>query len=198
MTPKDSFRPLRRLLSISMVAGGLLLGLAARADSGQGTFSIATIAGVGLSYSGAIDVKGEGKFVLTGDGTNLVFRTRGADILMRDGRQSYTVGDSSKIGLKSSDSITLTVVKSDLAFPEAGQQSSGRVTGKLSMLGRTSTVTVRYVASEEAGRYSISLAGFEFDYTKHTADGRLACVSFVCARPMVTIATSGAVIEVSR
>lgn len=198
MIPKDSFRLLRRLLSISVVGGGLLLGVAAQADGGQGTFSLAAIASVDTTPSTSIEVKGDGKFVLSGDAANLVFKARAADIVMRDGLQPHTVGDGSKIGLKSSDSITLTVVKSNLKFPEAGQQSTGAVPGKLSMLGKTSTVTVRYVAREEAGKYSISLAGFDFDYTKHTADGRRACLLAVCVRPTVTIATNSAIIEVSR
>ena len=197
MSPKDPFRTMRRLLAVSVVAGRLLLGVAAQADSGQGTFSIAAIAGVGVTSS-TVDVRGDGKFSLVGDSANVVFKAKAADIVMRDGLQSSTVGDGSKIGLKSTDSITLTVAKSGLRFPETGQQLASSVLGKLSMLGRTSTVTVRYVANEEAGKYAISLAGFDFDYTKHTANGSRACLSLVCVRPTVTIATSGAVIEVSR
>jgi len=198
MTSKNSFRLLRRLLSVSVAAGALLLGVVAHADSGHGTFSIAGVAGVGANYSNPVAVKGDGKFTLVGDAANVVLKAKAADILMRDGLQSYTVGENSRIGLKSSNVITLTVAKSDLKLPEAGQQAASVAPGKLSMLGKTSTVTVKYVASEEGGKYAISLAGFDFDYTKHTADGERACLMLVCVRPMVTIATSSAIVEVSR
>jgi hypothetical protein len=198
----------RRFVSAATL-GALLLGVAtASADGphhgrhgkhgGRGKFALTTIAGVGDSYTGKLDVKGDGKFNVQDDGDNLVFTSNVADgeLNMKDGRQKHTVGDDSKLGLKKGAKVSLTVEKSKLNYPEAGKEASGSVPAKVKMLGKESSVTVKYTVKEDGGKYVIKNASFDFDYTKHVAEGKKVCLMLVCVKPVVTINISDAVIDV--
>lgn len=198
MNSKHTVSSVRRFVSAATAATVLLLGAAAQADGGRGNFSITTIAGAGESYTGKLDVKGDGKFSVKEEGGNLVFTAKAAELNMKDGRQKHTVGDDSKLGLKQAHSITLTVEKSKLNFPEAGKEASGSVPGKLTMLGKTSDVNVKYKVKEEGGKYTVVSASFDFDYTKHTADGKKVCLMVVCVKPTVSISISNATIEAKK
>ena len=192
---------LRRFVTVATL-GALMLGVAsASADGGgKGNFALTTIAGVGDSYTGKLDVKGDGKFSVKEDGGNLVFTSSVADgdLNMKDGRQKHTVGDDSKLGLKKGQKVSLIVEKSKLTFPEAGKEASGSVPGKLKMLGKEQSVTVKYTVKEDGGKYVIKNASFEFDYTKHVADGKKVCLMLVCVKPMVSINITGGVVEAKK
>jgi hypothetical protein len=191
---------LRRLVTAATM-GALLLGVAsASADGGgggHGKFELVTIAGVGDSYTGKLDVKGDGKFSVKEEGGHLVFKSNLADgeLNMKDGRQKHTVGDDSKLGLKKGKHVTLTIEKSKLTFPEAGKEVSGSVPGKVRMLEKESSVTVKYTVKEDGGKYIINSASFDFDYTKHVADGKKVCLMLVCVKPIVTIKITDGVVE---
>ena len=194
---------LRRFVTAAAM-GALLLGVAsASADgggSGKGKFELVTIAGVGDSYTGKLDVKGDGKFSVKEEGGNLVFKSNLADgeLNMKDGRQKHTVGDDSKLGLKKGKHVTLTIEKSKLTFPEAGKEASGSVPGKIRMLEKESSVTVKYTVKEDGGKYIIKSASFDFDYTKHVADGKKVCLMLVCVKPIVTIKITDGVVETKK
>jgi YceI-like domain len=192
---------LRRFVSVVTAASVLTLGVAsAFADGGgKGTFSLSTIAGMGEKYTGKLDVKGGGKFAVSEAGGNLVFTLKASDLNMKDGRQKHTVGKDSKLGLNSDHSITLTIEKSKLSFPEAGKEVSGKVPGTLNMLGKPETVTVAYTVKEEGGHYVVQSANFDFDYTKHVAGGKQVCLLVVCVKPTVSVVIDkGAVIEAKK
>jgi hypothetical protein len=193
---------LRRFVTMAAAASVLVLGVAsASADGGgKGSFALTTIAGVGDSYTGKLDVKGDGKFSVKDEGANLVFVSNVADgeLNMKDGRQKHTVGDDSKLGLKKGQKVKLTIEKSKLTFPEAGKESSGSAPGKLSMLGKESTVTVKYSVKEDGGKYIIKSASFDFDYTKHMADGKKVCLMMVCVKPIVNISINNGVVEAKK
>ncbi|HXK18533.1 MAG TPA: hypothetical protein VNG33_12055 [Polyangiaceae bacterium] len=192
---------LRRFVTVAAAASVLMLGVVAQADGGgKGSFELTTIAGVGDSYTGKLDVKGDGKFSVKDEGDKLVFTSNVADgeLNMKDGRQKHTVGDDSKLGLKKGQKVKLTIEKSKLSFPEAGKESSGSAPGKLSMLGKESSVTVKYSVKEDGGKYVIKNASFEFDYTKHVADGKKVCLMLVCVKPMVSISITGGVVEAKK
>ncbi len=215
---------LRRLLAAA-AAGALLCGVgSASADdrgNGGGTFTITTIAGVGEGYTGKLDVKGDGKFKVKDAGPNLVFTSHigFGELNMKDGRQKHTVGEDSKLGYKRGARVKLVVDKSKLTFPAPGQEASGTVTGKLVVIakfkekdkdgketdkdkdapvGQEETVTVKYTVKEEGGKYTIKNASFDFDYTKHTLDGKKVCLMLVCVKPQVTINAKGADIEATK
>jgi hypothetical protein len=206
---------LRRLLAVAATSA-LLLGVgSASADGGvgKGAFEINTIAGMGESYTGKLNVKGDGKFTVKDEGGKLVFTVKvikpreghedeDLTIRMKDGRQKHTVGDDSKLGLKWDSKITLEVEKGKLTFPEAGKESSGTAPGKLSMLGKTSDVNVKYTVKEAGGKYTISSASFDFDYTKHTKGNEKVCLGIgpakVCVKPQVNISVSRGVVEAQK
>ena len=192
---------LRRFVTVAAAASVLMLGVVAQADGGgRGSFELVTIAGVGDSYTGKLDVKGDGKFVVKDEGDKLVFVSNVADgeLNMKDGRQKHTVGDDSKLGLKRGQKVKLTVEKSKLTFPEAGKEASGSAPGKLTMLGKESNVTVKYTVKEDGGKYTIKTASFDFDYTKHMADGKKVCLMLVCVKPTVRINITNGVIEAKK
>jgi len=210
---------LRRFVTVATAASVLLLGVVAQADGGgSGSFSLATVAGMGESYTGKLDVKGDGKFTVKDDGANLVFTSRVADgeLNMKDGRQKHTVGDDSKLGLKKGAKVTLTIEKSKLTFPSAGQDASGSAPGKLNMLGVDSTVTVKYTVHEDGGKYVIKSASFDFKYTNHLPiskdDQKLdpkkdadkiehdkrVCLMLVCVKPTVSVTISNGVVEAKK
>ena len=114
---------LRRFVTVATAASVLMLGVVAQADGGggKGSFELTTVAGVGDSYTGKLDVKGDGKFSVNEEGGNLVFTSKVGDgeLNMKDGRQKHTVGDDSKLGLKKGHKVKLTIEKSKLTFPEA-------------------------------------------------------------------------------
>jgi len=102
---------LRRFVTVATAASVLMLGVVAQADGGgggKGSFELMTIAGVGDSYTGKLDVKGDGKFSVTEEGGNLVFTSKVGDgeLNMKDGRQKHTVGDDSKLGLKKGHKVS--------------------------------------------------------------------------------------------
>jgi hypothetical protein len=192
---------LRRFVTVAAAASVLMLGVVAQADGGgKGSFSLVTIAGVGDSYTGKLDVKGDGKFSVKEDGGNLVFTSNVADgeLNMKDGRQKHTIGDDSKLGLKKGQKVKLTIEKSKLTFPDAGKETSGSAPGKLTMLGKDSNVTVKYTVKEDGGKYTIKTASFDFDYTKHMADGKKVCLMLVCVKPTVSITITGGVVEAKK
>ena len=194
---------LRRLVTAATL-GALMLGVAtASADGGgggRGKFELVTIAGVGDSYTGKLDVKGSGKFNVKEEGGNLVFTSHVADgeLDMKDGRQKHTVGDDSKLGLKKGQKVALIIEKSKLTFPDAGKEASGSVPGKVKMLGKESSVTVKYTVKEDGGKYIIKSASFDFDYTKHVSDGKKVCLMLVCVKPLVTIKITDGVVEAKK
>jgi hypothetical protein len=194
---------LRRAASVAIM-GALMLGVAsASADGGggKGSFVINTIAGVGDGYTGKLDVKGDGKFSVKDEGAKLVFVSRVVDgeLNMKDGRQEHTVGPKSKLGLVKKDHVvTLTIEKSKLTFPEAGKEASGSAPGTLMMLGKEQKVTVKYTVKEEGGKYVIKNASFDFDYTKHVADGKKVCLMLVCVKPTVNISITNGVVEAKK
>jgi hypothetical protein len=193
---------LRRFATVATL-GALMLGVAsASADGGggKGSFALTTIAGVGDGYTGKLDVKGDGKFSVKDEGNKLVFVSSVADgeLNMKDGRQKHTVGDDSKLGLKKGQKVSLTIEKSKLTFPEAGKEASGSAPGTLKMLGKESNVTVKYTVKEDGGKYTIKSASFDFDYTKHVADGKKVCLMLVCVKPMVTISITNGVVEAKK
>lgn len=197
---------LRRFVTVATM-GALMLGVAsASADKGKegkGSYSVTTIAGVGDGYTGKLDVKGDGKFRVQDEGDKLVFTSHigaGKELSMKDGRQKHTCGDEngegSKVpGVKKDSKVKLIVQKSALTFPEAGKEASGSAPGKVDFLGKTSNVTVKYTVKEEGGKYVIKSATFDFDYTKHVADGKKVCLMLVCVRPTVTISVKDGVVE---
>jgi len=192
---------LRRFVTVATAASVLMLGVAAQADGGgKGSFELTTIAGVGDGYTGKLDVKGDGKFSVKEEGDKLVFTSNVADgeLNMKDGRQKHTVGDDSKLGLKKGQKVRLTIEKSKLTFPDAGKEASGSAPGKLSMLGKDSNVTVKYSVKEDGGKYVIKSASFEFDYTKHVADGKKVCLMLVCVKPTVSITITNGVVEAKK
>ena len=194
---------LRRFVTVATLGAAMLGVVSASADGGgkgNGNFALTTIAGVGDSYTGKLDVKGDGKFSVKEEGGNLVFTSSVADgeLNMKDGRQKHTVGDDSKLGLKKGQKVTLTVEKSKLTFPEAGKEASGSVPGKIKMLGKEQGVTVKYTVKEDGGKYVIKSASFDFDYTKHVADGKKVCLMLVCVKPSVNITITEATIEVKK
>ena len=193
---------LRRFVTVATM-GALFLGVAsASADGGggKGKFEIVTIAGVGDGYTGKLDVKGDGKFSVKEEGGNLVFTSNVADgeLNMKDGRQKHTVGDDSKLGLKKGQKVSLIIEKSKLTFPEAGKEASGSAPAKVKMLGKESSVTVKYTVKEDGGKYVIKNASFDFDYTKHMSDGKKVCLMLVCVKPMVSISISDGVVEAKK
>jgi len=193
---------LRRFVTVATM-GALFLGVAsASADGGggKGKFEIVTIAGVGDGYTGKLDVKGDGKFSVKEEGGNLVFTSNVADgeLNMKDGRQKHTVGDDSKLGLKKGQKVSLIIEKSKLTFPEAGKEASGSAPGKVKMLGKESSVTVKYTVKEDGGKYVIKNASFDFDYTKHMADGKKVCLMLVCVKPVVTVKITDGVVEAKK
>jgi len=213
---------LRRFLAAAATAA-LLCGVgSASADdrgNGGGTFTITTIAGMGDNYTGKLDVKGDGKFKVRDAGPNLVFTSHigFGELNMKDGRQKHTVGEDSKLGYKRGARVKLVIEKSKLTFPAAGQEASGTATGKLVVIakvkdkdkdgketdkdatvGQEETVNVKYTVKEEGGKYTIKSASFDFDYTKHTPDGKKVCLVLVCVKPTVTINAQGAAIEASK
>jgi len=197
---------LRRLVTAATL-GALLLGVAsASADKGKegkGTYTVTTIAGVGDGYTGKLDVKGDGKFRVQDEGGNLVFVSHiggKGDLNMKDGRQKHTCGDEngkdSKIpGMTKDTKVKVVIEKSKLTFPEAGKEASGSAPAKVQFLGKESNVTVKYSVKEDGGKYIIKNASFDFDYTKHLADGKKVCLMLVCVRPSVTINISNGVVE---
>ena len=96
------------------------------------------------------------------------------------------------------DVVTLTVDKSKLKFPEAGKEEKGTVTGKLTMLKKTSDVSVTYKVKESGGKYTIDNASFTFDYTKHIEGGEKICLAVVCVKPNMNITISGGTVEVKK
>jgi hypothetical protein len=197
---------LRRFVTTATM-GALLFGVAsASADKGKegkGTYTVTTIAGVGDGYTGKLDVKGDGKFRVQEEGANLVFISRiggKGDLNMKDGRQKHTCGDEngkdSKIpGMTKDSKVKVVVEKSKLTFPEAGKEASGTAPAKVQFLGKESSVTVKYTVKEDGGKYIIKNASFDFDYTKHAADGKKVCLMMVCVKPTVTINVSNGVVE---
>lgn len=193
----------RRFITIATLGAAMLGVASASADGGghgKGSFALTTIAGVGDGYTGKLDVKGDGKFNVKEEGGKLVFTSNVGDgeLNMKDGRQKHTVGDDSKLGLKKGAKVSLTVEKSKLTFPEAGKEASGSAPGKLKMLGKESDVTVKYTVKEDGGKYTIKSASFEFDYTKHVADGKKVCLMLVCVKPTVTISITNGTVEVKK
>jgi hypothetical protein len=197
---------LRRFVTAATM-GALLFGVAsASADGkkeGKGTYTVTTVAGVGDGYTGKLDVKGDGKFRVQDEGGNLVFISRiggKGDLNMKDGRQKHTCGDEngkdSKIpGMTKDSKVKVTIEKSKLTFPEAGKEASGTAPAKVNFLGKESNVTVKYSVKEDGGKYVIKSASFDFDYTKHVADGKKVCLMLVCVKPTVTINISNGVVE---
>jgi len=130
--PSSKRSMLRRLVAVATTTALLLGVVAASADpnhgggdrAGGGSYSLTTIAGVGDSYTGKLDVKGDGKFSVKDEGGKLVFTSNVADgeLNMKDGRQKHTVGDDSKLGLKRGQKVKLVVEKSALTFPEAAKR----------------------------------------------------------------------------
>ena len=195
----------RRVVSAFAAASVLTLGVASAYADGNGSFSITTIAGMGDGYTGKLDVKGSGKFTAKDDGGNIVFTAKASELNMADGRQKHTVGGDSKLvgkdgkfGGGSHAAVTLTVEKSKLTFPEAGKEASGSVPGTLNWLGKSSSVTVKYKVKEDGGKYTVVSASFDFDYTKHVADGKKVCLAVVCVKPTVTISISNATINTKK
>lgn len=189
---------LRRFAALAASSALLLAVASASADGGgTGSYSVNTIAGVGDSYTGKLDVKGDGKFSVKDEGDKLVFVSNVADgeLNMKDGRQKHTVGDDSKLGLKHGHKVKLVIEKSKLTFPEAGKEASGSAPGKLSMLGKEQNVTVKYSVKEDGGKFVIKSASFDFDYTKHTSDGKKVCLMLVCVKPTVSITITNGVVE---
>jgi hypothetical protein len=197
---------LRRFVTAATM-GALLFGVAsASADGkkeGKGTYTVTTVAGVGDGYTGKLDVKGDGKFRVQDEGGNLVFVSRiggKGDLNMKDGRQKHTCGDEngkdSKIAGMNKDSKAKVIIeKSKLTFPEAGKEASGSAPAKVQFLGKESNVTVKYSVKEDGGKYIIKNASFDFDYTKHVADGKKVCLMLVCVKPTVTINISNGVVD---
>lgn len=177
---------------------------------GRGAFEITTIAGIGDSYTGKLDVKGDGKFSVKEEGSKLVFTVHvikpdkddDLPIRMKDGRQKHTVGEDSKIGLGWNQKITLEVEKSSLTFPEASKEASGKAPAKLTMMGKTQNVTISYKVKEEGGKFKILSASFDFDYTQHTKGKERACVgpkiAQVCVRPTVNISVTRGFIDAKK
>jgi hypothetical protein len=212
---------LRRFVTLAAL-GALVLGVApASADDnnrgdhhgggggrreGKGTYSVTTIAGVGENYTGKLDVKGDGKFRVEDAGDKLIFISHiggGRDLNMKDGRQKHTCGDEkgegSKIpGLKGDSKVRIIVEKSQLTFPEAGKEVSGTAPGKVKFLDKESGVKIKYTVKEEGGKIVIKSASFDFDYTKHTADGKKVCLMLVCVRPAVVINLKDGVVEAGK
>ena len=193
---------LRRFATIAALGAAMLGVASASADGGggKGNYAIKTYAGVGDSYTGKLDVKGDGKFTVKDEGSNLVFVSNVADgdLNMKDGRQKHTCGEDSKLGLKKGQRVTLTVPKSELTFPEAGKEASGSANGKLKMLGKEETVKVKYTVKEEGGKFTIKSASFDFDYTKHVADGKKVCLMLVCVNPTVNVTITGGTVEAKK
>jgi hypothetical protein len=197
---------LRRFVTAATM-GALLFGVAsASADKGKegkGTYTVTTIAGVGDGYTGKLDVKGDGKFRVQDEGGNLVFISHiggKGDLNMKDGRQKHTCGDDqgkdSKIpGMTKDTKVKVIIEKSKLTFPEAGKEASGSAPAKVQFLGKESNVTVKYSVKEDGGKYIIKNASFDFDYTKHVADGKKVCLMLVCVKPTVTINIANGVVE---
>jgi len=197
---------LRRFVTAATM-GALLFGVAsASADGkkeGKGTYTMTTVAGVGDSYTGKLDVKGDGKFRVQDEGGNLVFVSHiggKGDLNMKDGRQKHTCGDEngkdSKIpGMTKDTKVKVIIEKSKLTFPEAGKEASGSAPAKVQFLGKESNVNVKYSVKEDGGKYIIKSASFDFDYTKHVADGKKVCLMLVCVKPTVTINISNGVVD---
>lgn len=196
---------LRRLVTAATM-GALMLGVvSASADGkkeGKGSYTVTTIAGMGDSYTGKLDVKGDGKFRVQDEGANLVFVSHlggKGDLMMKDGRQEHTCGDEkgegSKLGMNKNTKVKVLIEKSKITFPEAGKEVSGTVPGTVQFLEKTSTVNVKYTVKEDGGKYVIKSANFDFDYTKHTKDGKRVCLAVVCVRPTVAIAITNGVVE---
>jgi hypothetical protein len=200
---------LRRFVTVATM-GVLMLGVASAAadgkKEGKGSYSVATIAGVGDGYTGKLDVKGDGKFKVQDEGDKLVFISHvgaGKELNMKDGRQKHTCGDDkgegSKItGMNKDTKVKLTIEKSKLTFPEAGKEASGTAPGKINFLGKESTVTVKYSVKEDGGKFVIKNASFDFDDTKHMGDGKKVCLMLVCVRPTVNIVISNGIVEASK
>ena len=213
---------LRRFATVFTAASVLMLGIASASadgkDAGKGSYELTTIAGVGDNFTGKLDVKGDGKFRVEDDGTNLVFTSHvggGRQLNMKDGRQEHTTGKrankekykdredpdegtGSKIpGMGKDTRIKLTIEKSKLTFPEAGKEVSGTVPAKVNFLKEASTVNVKYTVKEDGGKYVIKSASFDFDYTKHVG-GKKVCLMLVCVKPMVTITVTNGVIEAKK
>jgi len=197
---------LRRFVTTATM-GALLFGVAsASADGkkeGKGTYTVTTIAGVGDGYTGKLDVKGDGKFRVQDEGGTLVFTSHiggKGDLNMKDGRQKHTCGDDqgkdSKIpGMTKDSKVKVTIEKSKLTFPEKGKETSGEAPAKVQFLGKESNVKVKYSVKEDGGKFIIKNASFDFDYTKHVADGKKVCLMLVCVRPTVTINISNGVVD---
>jgi hypothetical protein len=200
---------LRRFVTAATM-GALLFGVAsASADGkkeGKGTYTVTTIAGVGDGYTGKLDVKGDGKFRVQDEGGNLVFVSHiggKGDLNMKDGRQKHTCGDEngkdSKIpGMTKDTKVKVIIEKSKLTFPEAGKEASGSAPAKVQFLGKESSVTVKYTVKEDGGKYIIKSASFDFDYTKHVADGKKVCLMLVCVKPIVTIKITDGVVDTKK
>jgi hypothetical protein len=196
---------LRRLVTAATM-GALMLGVvSASADGkkeGKGSYTVTTIAGMGDSYTGKLDVKGDGKFRVQDEGDKLVFVSHlgaGKELTMKDGRQDHTCGDKegkgSKLGMDKDTKVKVSIEKSKITFPEAGKEASGSAPATVEFLKKTSNVTVKYSVKEDGGKYIIKSANFDFDYTKHTADGKKVCLAVVCVKPTVAIAITNGVVD---
>jgi hypothetical protein len=200
---------LRRFVTAATM-GALLFGVAsASADKGKegkGTYTVTTLAGLkgckdADNCMGKLDVKGDGKFRVQDQGGNLVFVSHiggKGDLNMKDGRQKHTCGDEngkdSKLpGLSKDSKAKVIIEKSKLTFPEAGKEVSGEAPAKVQFLDKESSVKVKYTVKEDGGKYVISKASFDFDYTKHT--GSQVCLMLICVRPLVAINITNGVVE---
>ena len=76
--------------------------------------------------------------------------------------------------------------------------AKGKLKGALQRAFKTSDVTVKYKVKEDGGKYTIVSASFDFDYTKHVADGKKVCLMLVCVKPTVSITITGGVVEAKK
>jgi hypothetical protein len=179
---------LRRFVAAATLSS-LMLGAVSAWAGGTGNFELKSSAA-----AGTIPVTGSGSFTVADQGGTIVFSTTAGAIDMGI-RKKHTVGEQSKLTPKllANATISLTIDKSKLTFPAAGQTVSDKVVkGTFKMLGKDQPVDVHYSVKNDGGKYTLLKASFTLDYTRHSKE---VCMG-VCVKKDVEITVKPFTIDI--
>ncbi|HET9959273.1 MAG TPA: YceI family protein [Polyangiaceae bacterium] len=166
-----------RRTAFALLLSATTFTLAAHAAmSGGGPLKISGKA-VGLSFTGTA------KFSVSENEGKLVFVTNLRDSLDMGVRDDHT---KRSFKVKEFPKATLTIDKSKLKLPEKGE-SSGSVTGHLTLAKGAKDVNVNYTVAKEGDGYRIKNASFTFDYTKFGVE---EICKVICVKPEVNVSVS--------
>ncbi|RYZ10159.1 MAG: hypothetical protein EOO73_00860 [Myxococcales bacterium] len=171
---------LRRLV-VAAATGAMMLGLSVSTASADAVKKYSLKGGTNIGFS----INGEGQFTVREADGNIAFDSHVGgckQLKMFDKRQDHTCNPAeTKIaGMKADSVAKLVVSKKDLKYPAAGKKESGKVSGKVHFLGKSSDAKVEYTVEGKGNdTYTISNARFTFDYTKHTNE---VCFAGACVK----------------